>query len=121
MISEIGALCDWRKWHSKGGERLPRAEDFDTIVGICSAVTDIPAAAFAAEMITAYLDAKTILNTRCSLDAWFASNLSNFGVIRGPCLVWLRSWFHTDLYWLSRTYNEVFYQHYYGNFGGTGK
>jgi hypothetical protein len=63
------SLLGRRKWNGKGGERELNAKDFDTIIGECSAVTDMPTAAFTAEMITAYPDAKVILNTRRDLDA----------------------------------------------------
>jgi len=112
--SSVHDLRSWsllgrRKWNGKGGERVLHAKDFDTIIGECSAVTDMPTAAFT----------KVILTTRRDLDAWYESNLSTFSVIRGPWLVSLRSRFHADLYWLSRGFKEVFYQYHYEDFERT--
>ena len=50
------------KWANKGKAWTP--EDFDQIIGDYSAATDYPCAAFAAELIEAYPEAKVILNTR---------------------------------------------------------
>lgn len=46
---------------------------FDRVIGHCGAVTDLPTAGFAVEMLRAYPDAKVILNRRRDVDAWYES------------------------------------------------
>lgn len=55
------------KFHGRG-KRFGR-EEFDQLLGHCQAVTDIPAACFAEELIEAYPNAKVILSYR-DIDAW---------------------------------------------------
>lgn len=68
-------LCR-RKWDNRSpdacNDRLT-ASDFDAMLGHCVAVTDIQAAAFAAELIQAYPDAKVILNYRSDEEMWYQS------------------------------------------------
>ncbi|TQN65673.1 hypothetical protein CSHISOI_09751, partial [Colletotrichum shisoi] len=47
-------------------------DKWDALLGHCQAVTDWPAASFAAELIEAYPEAKVILSTR-DVDSWFES------------------------------------------------
>lgn len=49
------------KWD---GEGTFEKEDWDQLLGHCQAVCDLPAAAFAPELIAAYPKAKVILTTR---------------------------------------------------------
>ncbi|KAI9758561.1 MAG: hypothetical protein M4579_002996 [Chaenotheca gracillima] len=53
------------------GRKFTRA-DFDQVLGHCQAVSDIPCACFAEELIAAYPDAKIIYTTR-DKEAWFKS------------------------------------------------
>ncbi|KAJ4144425.1 hypothetical protein LMH87_003309 [Akanthomyces muscarius] len=67
---------DCRLWidllnKKEAGKKVTR-EDLDQILGHCQAVTDMPAAYFAEELIEAYPDAKVILTTR-DTESWFAS------------------------------------------------
>ncbi|GAB7324704.1 hypothetical protein MBLNU13_g08569t1 [Cladosporium sp. NU13] len=50
--------------------------EFDQLLGHCQAVTDIPAACFAPELIAAYPEAKVILSNR-DIDAWHESVSQN--------------------------------------------
>ncbi|KAI2623827.1 P-loop containing nucleoside triphosphate hydrolase protein [Hypomontagnella submonticulosa] len=54
------------------GEPYDR-EKFDRILGSYEAVADYPAAIFAAELLSAYPEARVILSVRHSEDAWLAS------------------------------------------------
>ncbi|KAI9703735.1 MAG: hypothetical protein M1836_007505 [Candelina mexicana] len=47
-------------------------KEFDMLLGHCQATCDWPSAAFYEELITAYPEAKVILNTR-DIDAWYKS------------------------------------------------
>ncbi|MCJ1476726.1 hypothetical protein MMC13_005394 [Lambiella insularis] len=63
------------KFEGKGAEY--GRQEWDRLLGDCMsprAVTDIPAAMFAAELIAAYPDAKVILTTR-DVDRWYRSVL----------------------------------------------
>ena len=59
------------------------------------AITDLPAARFAPELIAAYPNAKVILNKRDDADAWYRSFDETMGVWdRNPVdLGWVLSWF----------------------------
>ncbi|MCJ1415609.1 hypothetical protein MMC32_001941 [Xylographa parallela] len=61
------------KYEGKGAKY--GKEQWDHLLGDCMAVTDIPAAAFARELVAAYPDAKVILTTR-SVDGWYRSMLA---------------------------------------------
>lgn len=60
------------KYEGKGAEY--GRKEWDHLLGDCMAVTDIPAAMFAAELVAAYPDAKVILTTR-SVDSWYKSTM----------------------------------------------
>jgi len=64
----------WReamKAKFEGGKKLTR-DDWDRIFGNCMAISDLPAIAFAEELIEAYPEAKVILSTR-DVDSWYRS------------------------------------------------
>lgn len=101
-----------------------KAEDFDRIIGHCVAITDLPAAFFAKELIAAYPEAKVILNVRKDVDAWYQSFDATMGVFdRNPVdFDWLCSWFCSDLFWIrqsmSRAQVPLFFR---GSFARNGK
>lgn len=69
------------KWD---GEGTFEKEDWDQLLGHCQAVCDLPAAAFAAELIAAYPDAKVILTNR-DPDSWHRSTTKTiYQGIRDP-------------------------------------
>jgi len=70
-------------------------EDFDTIIGHCVGISDLPGAAFARELIAAYPEAKVILNTRSDMPAWHSSFASTIGTFdKDPKnWDWCKSWF----------------------------
>ena len=70
-------------------------EDFDEVLGSCVGVSDLPAAAFARELIAAYPEAKVILNSRGDMEGWRRSFESTLGTFDGDRLDWdwCKSWF----------------------------
>ncbi|KAJ6788966.1 hypothetical protein PWT90_04203 [Aphanocladium album] len=73
----------WLKWlraKYDGIGRVPGRKDFDTILGDCQAVCDMPAAYFAEELLEAYPDAKVILTVR-DVDKWHKSVMNTLEVI----------------------------------------
>ncbi|KAH7355089.1 NAD dependent epimerase/dehydratase [Rhexocercosporidium sp. MPI-PUGE-AT-0058] len=62
------------KYEGAGGEAITR-EMFDDVLGDCDAITDLPSAIFARELIALYPEAKVILTTR-STESWYKSMLS---------------------------------------------
>ena len=64
------------------------AADFDALLGHSVAVTDAAANCFAPELIAAYPDAKVILNTRKSVDAWHSSVLTNIVGVNEDWFKW---------------------------------
>ncbi|OCK74417.1 hypothetical protein K432DRAFT_386822 [Lepidopterella palustris CBS 459.81] len=99
---------DDRGWHDllqmKRRGLVITAADFDRVIGHCVAITDIPAALFAADLIAAYPDAKVILNVRRDVDAWFASCMATVVAMQRDSHLWLRSWFCTELFWVEAHY-----------------
>ena len=122
----LGHLKLWhllakKKWHGTSGDTDITVHDFDQIIGHCAAVTDMPAAAFAPELIAAYPKARVILNTRKDVDTWYDSNMATFGTINRDWFTFIRYWFSAELYWLMKCFEMPFYGFYYGNFQATGK
>ncbi|WQF89320.1 hypothetical protein CDEST_14334 [Colletotrichum destructivum] len=74
-------------------------DKWDALLGHCQAVTDWPAASFAAELIEAYPEAKVILTTR-DVDSWFESTRVTVNHRANDRFLWLLS--HFD--WASSMY-----------------
>ena len=110
-----------KKYSAPDGDADISADDFDQILAHCEAVTDSPAAIFAAELIKAYPDAKVILNTRRDLEKWYESHLTAFGPIHGILAMYVRSWFCAESYWLWKCFEMPFYHFYYDDFKATAK
>lgn len=84
---------------SRGDRSGLTAASFDRLLGDCSAVADMPGAAFAPELLLAYPDAKFILNTR-NVDDWFNSMRSALGFyLKGRQYFEL---FDSKAYWMRR-------------------
>lgn len=90
-----------KKWYgSDDGESNIIRADFDAIIGHAVAVTDAPAAAFAAEMIAAYPEAKVILNVRRDLDAWHRSAIKNIcNSVNDSWSVYVVTWLTPRAFW----------------------
>ncbi len=110
-----------KKWQGQDGDAGITVNDFDQILGHCAAVTDMPAAAFAPELIAAYPKAKVILNTRRDINSWYDSNIATFSALNNSWLMIIRYWFAAELYWTMKVFELPFYGYYYGNFEATGK
>ena len=75
--------------------------DFDRILGDCEAVTDTPCCGFGLELLTAYSEAKVILNYREDLEKWHASaknTLEKFAD-RPNFYEWLLTFFQPESFW----------------------
>ena len=88
------------------GDCTITAEEFDALIGHSQAVIDTAASVFAAELITAYPDAKVILNTRSDLDAWNDSCVKNVGEINENWSIWFSSFFTSYGYWSWKAYER---------------
>lgn len=76
--------------------------EFDKVLGDCTAVTDLPSATFAIELLRAYPEAKVVLNRRDDLDAWYQSQLQTIDRMYKPWGEWTRLWFDSETFWISR-------------------
>ncbi|KAJ5319809.1 hypothetical protein PENANT_c026G05592 [Penicillium antarcticum] len=100
------------------------AEDFDTVLSDCVGVSDLLAAEFAPELISAYPKAKVILNTRHDLDSWYKSMEQTMGYFdKNPKdWDWLKSWFNADLFWIRQTMCRTMMPRFFrGSFAANGK
>ncbi len=84
-----------KKYGTPAGGSDLTDKDFDGVIGHCRAITDLPAAFFARDLIEAYPRAKVILNYRDGVDAWYRSFESTMGQYDGDKydIMWLKSWF----------------------------
>lgn len=114
-------------WHLKQTHQPMSAADFDRVLGDSNAVTDMPCAIFAPELLKAYPDALVIINSRNDIDAWYHS----------VCSVWdeaekLTPWFYplmklfvARMFWLaeheSRITHGGLFKGGYGAYRTTGK
>ncbi|KAK8044675.1 NAD dependent epimerase/dehydratase [Apiospora rasikravindrae] len=77
------------------------AEDFDSVIGHCAAITDLDAAVFAHDLIHAYPDAKVILNVRRDRAAWHRSVQDTIlQHLQADWRMWVRSFFCVELFWV---------------------
>jgi hypothetical protein len=108
---------------SKNGNITFTAQEFDDeLFGEYDALTDMPIALLARELIEAYPDAKVILNRRKDIDAWYDSTLKTFITVGDSRSEWLCSWFQNDLYWRQRLlFREMVPWFYRGSFLANGK
>ena len=114
--------------------RLARAQEFqdrnflvtaqfDKVLGDCEAVTDIPCAEFAHELIAAYPSATVILNYRDDIDAWHASVTNTIERVTTflPWYDWLIFFFHSESFWRQRWVYWVWTRHFTGDFQNRGR
>ena len=100
FLERPGEILQWLRIahlrHTLRVESLD-AEEFDKCLGDCEAVTD-SASVFGHQLLTAYPDAKVVLNYREDVDAWHASVKRTIGILDTSWLVWL-FYFQTELFW----------------------
>ena len=124
-LSELRSLSDMMTQKFSG--RLASAteselrEQFDRWLGDYRAITDVPAAVFAAELLAAYPNAKVVLNRRDDVDGWEKSMLSTVVVTERNRETRLLSWFEKELFWLQRTWTQAFHTFFHNNFPRYGK
>ena len=75
MLDDSALAVAWErtadaKWFRRGTSLTRR--DFDALLGNCAAMTDMPCAAFASELLAAYYDAKVVLVQR-EFESWWRS------------------------------------------------
>ena len=100
FLERPGEILQWlRVAHLRHTLRVESldAEEFDKCLGDCEAVTD-SASVFGHQLLTAYPDAKVVLNYREDVDAWHASVKRTIGILDTSWLVWL-FYFQTELFW----------------------
>lgn len=107
-----------------GNKAFLNASEFDRVLGHCDAVTDIPAAGFAAELLNLHPEAKVILNYREDVDAWVTSCLNSIEQTSGSGQPWYEyflSCFESSLFWRQWSYWWVWARRFGGDFEGNGK
>ncbi|KAK5170085.1 uncharacterized protein LTR77_004669 [Saxophila tyrrhenica] len=90
-----------------GGDCEITAAEFDALLGHAVAVCDVPASAFAAEIIKAYPEAKVIINKRSNLESWHASIEKNIVATEHSWVLYLASWFQKDFFWAWTTGQRI--------------
>lgn len=76
--------------------------EFEKVLGKCTAVTDLPSAAFAVELLRAYPDAKVVLNRRDDVEAWYQSQLHTIDKLYKSWSDRTRLWFDSETFWMPR-------------------
>lgn len=61
------------KYRSKRSKTRLSCEDWDSVLGDCNAVSDLPCAAFSEELIETCPEAKVILTVRNNSEVWYQS------------------------------------------------
>jgi hypothetical protein len=87
-------------------ERVLRSFDWDTMLGDCDVLMDMPPAIFWKELLDYYPTAKVVVNRRKDMVAWHESLAGSFKAVDGGALGWLlwaTHWFDARLYWWYRT------------------
>ncbi|KAF2169264.1 hypothetical protein M409DRAFT_64992 [Zasmidium cellare ATCC 36951] len=108
----------------RGDKSFLNAKEFDRILGDCDAVTDIPPAGFANELLDAFPDAKVILNYREDVDAWVTSCLNSIETTSGSGQPWYEyflSYFGSSLFFRQWSYWYVWARYFGGDFRRNGK
>ena len=81
------------------------------MIGHAEAVTDVPCASFASELMAAYPDALVIINKRSDIDAWYRSlcaSLDETAAKTGPLgIFWVIYFSHRKLFWMRRMFERT--------------
>ena len=99
------------------------AHEFDKVLGDCEAVTDIPCAGFATDLLRCYPDAKIIVNYREDVDAWYRSVVESIVQITDfmPWKERVLLYFQRDLFWQQYSYYWIWLRYVNGDFRKNGK
>ena len=86
MLSIFANPSDATRWTEAAQRKLAGQPSFtraewDSLLGDCQAVCDLPSIAFVPELLAAYPEARVILNTR-PVQAWYASCLSTIHAVQ---------------------------------------
>ena len=82
-----------------------RSFDWDSIVGDCDVLMDMPPAIFWDELLDFYPEAKVVVSRRADMNAWFRSLAEAARVtVQGPLgwVLWILGWFDARLFWWFR-------------------
>lgn len=98
-------------------------EEFDRVLGDCSAVTDFPCGGFAEELLELYPSAQVILNYRDDVDAWAHSVANTLEVVVSgqEWEEWFLTFFQSNLFWRQRSLYWVWSRFFEGDFEKKGK
>ena len=91
---------------------------FDTILGDCMAISDIPTVMFGPELIAAYPSAKVILNRRRDVQAWKRSFRETVYTAITSRMMRFSSFFDTKLFWMNRMALKILQELFHGDFEG---
>ena len=86
------------KYHDK---TFLNRQQFDKVLGDCEAVTDLPSAAFAVELLQAYPEAKVILNRRRDVQSWYQSQVKTIDRLWKTWPETFYRWFNNEFFWLA--------------------
>lgn len=98
-----------------------KPSDFDSIIGHCEAVTDLPCSALASELIDAFPDALVIINQRKNTDDWYGSYSQTLDPLVSNWWYSLLCHFDFEAYWARRLVCRVQDIHYWGDSQRRGK
>ena len=90
-------------------------------MGDCAAVTDQPSCGFAHDLITAYPDAKIILNYREDVEAWHASVKNTIENYNASWYDWSLTFFQAEMFWHQRCNFWLWKRYFDGNFERNGR
>ncbi|KAL9632420.1 MAG: hypothetical protein Q9164_005333 [Protoblastenia rupestris] len=105
------------KWDGRGSFRK---EDWDGLLGKCMAVTDLPCAAFAPELIATYPSAKVIYSKR-NVDSWYRSVLNTIEKEQQSSRDWLLSYINKDIWRQYTMVHMLWTRMFDGDFSKNGK
>lgn len=85
------------------------AKDFDRVIGHAVAVTDVPCATFAPELIAAYPNAKIIVNHRPDVDAYVRSitSIMDESFRQSGMLANILQFFHPKVFWMREMFRRT--------------
>ena len=124
--ANVGECVQWyrlalAKFRQPTNPAFLNRQEFDKVLGNCEAVTDMPSASFAPELLRAYPEAKVILNKRSDIDAWYESQRNTIDLIFRDWPTWSRQWFESEVFWIARIMIWVARAPYDWDFKANGK